>query len=296
MRCVAIGECMVEMAPTGAAGTYALGFAGDTFNTAWYLARQRPGWGIHYLTAVGQDAVSDRFLAFAGAAGIATEGIRRVADRTLGLYLIQVENGERTFSYWRGESAARLLAEDSGHLNAALGDVDVAIFSGITLAILSEAARGRFLAAVRAARERGVTIVFDPNLRPALWPGAQAMRDGIMAGAHVADIVIPSLDEEMHHFGDASAAGTCARYAAAGAGRVIVKNGAGPVHLRDRGQDGVVHLPQVVEPVDTTAAGDSFNAACVASLAEGAPLHEAIVAGAALAARVVQGRGALVET
>lgn len=296
MRCVAIGECMVEMAPAGATGTYAAGFAGDTFNTAWYLARLRPDWSVGYLTAVGTDAISDRFLDFAAAAGIATDAVRRVTDRTLGLYLIQVEAGERTFSYWRGESAARGLADDADHLARSLDGAGLVVFSGITLAILSEPARARLLTAISAARAEGATVAFDPNLRPALWPGARAMRDGIMAGAGVADVIVPSCDEEMAQFGDASAHAVCARYAHSGAGTVIVKDGAGPVHYLRDGRTGVVDLPCVVAPLDTTAAGDSFNAACLAALAAGAPLPEAIAAGARLAARVVQGRGALVES
>ncbi len=294
MRCVLVGECMVELAPSGVPGHYAQGFAGDTFNTAWYLARLRPDWDVRYYTAIGTDPLSDRFVAFAQDAGIATDGIQRIAGRTLGLYLIHVDGGERTFSYWRGQSAARSLADESAPLDAALAGADIVAFSGITLAILPDAARAQLLTSVAAARARGATVAFDPNLRPALWPDPQAMRDAIMAGAAVADIVLPSLDEEMLHFGDADAEQTCARYAAAGAQTVIVKNGEGPVRFLRHGGSGEVELPHVVAPLDTTAAGDSFNAACLSAIAAEAPPAEAIAAGATLAARVVQSRGALV--
>ncbi len=294
MRCVLIGECMVEMAPTGAAGTYTLGFAGDTFNTAWYLARARPDWQVDYLTAVGEDALSQQFLDFARAAGIGTSVVRRVAGRTLGLYLIAVAEGERSFSYWRNASAARGLADADVDLDRALAGADLILFSGITLAILDAAARGRLLAAVARARTRGAMTAFDPNMRPALWADGAAMLAAIRNGAAVADVVVPSRDEEEAHFGDADAAAICARYAGAGCGTVIVKDGPGPVRFLHRGESGTVPLRAVVRPLDTTAAGDSFNAACLAALKAGEPLEDAILAGAALAARVVQGRGALV--
>ena len=93
---LSIGECMVEMAPT-ANGDYHLGFAGDTLNTAWY-ARQTlgPDWDVAYFTAVGQDAVSERMTDFIRDAGIRTGLIRELPDHTVGLYLIQLDNGERT--------------------------------------------------------------------------------------------------------------------------------------------------------------------------------------------------------
>jgi len=113
------GECMVEMAPT-AVGDYSLGFAGDTLNTAWY-ARQLldQEWGVSYLTAVGEDAISDRMVNFIAAAGIETDLVQKRSGCTVGLYLIQLDDGERSFAYWRSDSAARRLANDPARLEAA---------------------------------------------------------------------------------------------------------------------------------------------------------------------------------
>ena len=94
MKILSIGECMVELAPQGEAGVYVQGFAGDTFNTAWYLAALAPQMEVSYLSCVGEDLLSDRFLAEAEKAGIGTAHVARIADRTLGLYLIALENGE----------------------------------------------------------------------------------------------------------------------------------------------------------------------------------------------------------
>ncbi|MEC8581608.1 MAG: PfkB family carbohydrate kinase, partial [Pseudomonadota bacterium] len=102
---LAIGECMVEMAPTGD-GHYAMGFAGDTFNTAWYL-RKLAGddLNVSYFSAVGDDAASAQMTAFMQDAGVTPE-LRVIPGASVGLYMISLKDGERSFSYWRSASAA----------------------------------------------------------------------------------------------------------------------------------------------------------------------------------------------
>lgn len=293
-RFVSLGEIMVEMAPAGD-GLYAMGFAGDTFNTAWYARRLLPDdWQVDYVSAVGTDGVSDDLLAFVSGAGIGTGHIRRVADRTVGLYLIQLKDGERSFAYWRGQSAARTLADDRGALAAALDGAAVIYFSGITLAILSDEARARFCDAVAQARAAGSHVAFDTNLRPRLWAGPEAMRAGLMQGAAVADTVLPSFDEEELAFGDASPGDSIARYRAAGASTVVVKNGAGACTAwSDLDGMATIAPPPVDRVIDSTAAGDSFAAGFLAARQAGANLRLAATQAARLAAQVVQTRGAL---
>ena len=136
MRILTIGEAMVELAPSGEAGLYQLGYAGDTFNTAWYLRALRPDIETSFFTRVGADGLSDDFLARMREAGIGTDHVTRVTDRTLGLYLIQLNQGERSFAYWRDTSAARSLADDGTALAVAMAAHDLIYFSGITLAVL----------------------------------------------------------------------------------------------------------------------------------------------------------------
>lgn len=293
-RFLAIGECMVEMAPR-ADGAYTMGFAGDTLNTAWYVRRCLPeGWAVDYLTSVGTDAVSDRMLAFFTEAGLGTGHIARLPDRTVGLYLIQLDGAERSFAYWRSTSAARTLAADPARLAAALAGASVAYVSGITLAILPETDRPTLLAALDAARAAGTTVVFDPNLRPRLWPTPEAMRAAITEAARHADILLPSFDDETTHFGDPDPEATARRYAALGAWLVVVKNAGGEITALDKGALSRHSPAPAPDVVDTTAAGDSFNAAFLAAHLAGQPMPRAIAAGATLAARVIGHRGALI--
>jgi 2-dehydro-3-deoxygluconokinase len=297
MRVVSIGECMVELAPTGD-GTFAMGFAGDTFNTAWYLRRLLPGDAtVSYLSAVGTDAMSDRMVEFMITEGIATDHLQRVPGRSVGLYLIQLTNGERSFTYWRSTSAARLLAEDAGKLDAALVGADLIYLSGITLAILADDARSRLMAALDRARISGSRVAFDPNIRPALWPDPATMRLSITEMAAGADIVLPSFEDEARHFGDADPDATARRYAGGGERLVVVKDGPKPVVTWHAGRSERHPVPQPSAPVqDTTAAGDSFNAGFLASFLANANLPKAVKAGTSLAARVIAGPGALVRS
>lgn len=297
MRIVCIGECMVELAPAGE-GLFAMGYAGDTFNTAWYLRRLLPGVAVDYLTAVGPDPMSDEMLAFMEAEGIGTAHVPRIPGRTVGLYMIRLAGGERSFAYWRSTSAARSLADDPAPLRAALAGADLAYLSGITLAILPDAARGRLAECLDAARARGTQIAFDPNLRPSLWPDHDLMRATVTAFAARADIVLPSFEDEARHFGDADPMATAQRYARAGAEAplVVVKDAGKPVVTLDAGATARHALPAPVrDPVDTTAAGDSFNAGFLAARLSGAGLEAAVRNGAALAARVIAAPGALVR-
>lgn len=84
MRCILVGECMVEFAPAGQAGLFRHSIAGDTFNTAWYLARHAPHLNVSYLTTVGRDKFSDRFLEQCDSAGIGRSHVARHPERPLG--------------------------------------------------------------------------------------------------------------------------------------------------------------------------------------------------------------------
>ncbi|MCM5557107.1 sugar kinase [Pleomorphomonas sp. JP5] len=296
-RFASIGECMVELAPQ-AGGLYQRGFAGDTLNTAWYLRAllDRGKSLVKYVTGVGSDALSDEMVDFIASAGIDTSAIDRVAGRTVGLYLITLNGAERSFTYWRNESAAKLLASVSTRLDAALADVDVAYFSGITLAILSSEHRRALFAALAKVRARGGEVVFDPNLRPRLWPDPSTMAAAIIEGYRAATIALPTSPDDAELYGDADAIGTADRIAALGVREVVVKAGAEPTLVRAGGLDAWVAAERVDRPVDTTGAGDSFNAGYLAArLAGGRSPAEAVRHGHAVAARVIQARGALID-
>ncbi|MCA1406378.1 sugar kinase [Ensifer sp. IC3342] len=292
---LSIGECMIELSQAGD-GHLKKGFAGDSFNTAWY-ARAFLGndWRVSYFTALGTDRLSDEMLAFMNGAGIANDHVRRIEGRNPGMYMIHLKDGERSFQYWRETSAAKLLAEDGDRLRAAIDDAGLVYFSGITLAILSPDDRGRLLDEIRRARELGKTVAFDPNLRPRLWENSETMCAAVSDGARVATMVFPSFDDEHSHFGDATPEATAKRYRDLGAELVAVKDGANGITISSGGS--VIHVPaHPADPVrDTTSAGDSFNGAFLAMQLRGEPPRDAAAFAAKVAARVIEQPGALIE-
>lgn len=292
---LSIGECMIELASLGG-DTMRKGFAGDTFNTAWYAGAFRPeGWTIDYFTALGDDRASDEMLDFIQAADVGTGHVRRLPGKAPGLYMIHLDKGERSFSYWRSVSAARELANDRDALASAIDAADIVYFSGITLAILPPEGRKTLIALARAARQDGKTVAFDPNIRPRLWASKEEMLATIAEAAGTASIVLPGFDDEAAHFGDSSIAEAIARYRRFGAGDVVVKDGErGATLAIGREQFHVPSHPAAMV-VDTTSAGDSFNGGYLMRLAAGDTPEAAARFAARVASAVIGHPGALIR-
>ena len=293
-RFVSVGECMIEMSG-GEDGTYRLGYAGDTLNTAWYARARLPkDWHVDYVTALGDDLYSRQMRDFFEKNGIGTDRIQTIPNRRPGLYLIHQAHGDRHFTYWRGQSAAKQLADDAEALNTALAGAEIVYFSGISLAILNSRARGHLMKAIHLAREAGARVAFDPNERPALWTSPQVMGSTITAGAILADVVLPTFPDEQVLFGDTSPEAVAERYMSAGAEEVVVKNGAEPAFVASRESKGWVAPKPGAKSVDPTGAGDSFNGAYLSARVAGASPLEAAEKAHATAATVIGYKGALV--
>lgn len=306
-RVAAFGECMLELqGPAfGPPGSLRQGQGGDTLNAAVYLARcGRPKrLCVDYATALGDDGFSTGLLQAWQAEGLGTSLVRRLPGRLPGLYWIETDaQGERRFSYWRDQAAARSYfdtAEGETPLERAAGELDALLFSGISLAILPPAGRERLLRLAAGLRERGARVVFDNNYRPRLWPDAAVAREAFAAALQVADLALVTLDDEWALQGHASPAEALSAVRAFAVPELVVKRGALPTLVRGPGGPsggGFAEVP--VEPVarvvDTTAAGDSFAGAYLAARLAGAPPLAAAAAGNALAARVIQHPGALI--
>lgn len=294
-RFVSIGECMIEMSG-GEDRQYRLGYAGDTLNTAWYMrALLGQDWNVDYFTGLGADKYSRDIKAFLDANGIGTSHIRTIPERRPGLYMIHQADGDRHFTYWRDTSAAKLLADDKQALAAAVQGASMVYFSGITLAILAPRARGRLLGAIVAARDAGAKVVFDTNIRPALWTSPRVMTSVLTAAATLCDIVLPTHTDEAPLFGDRNVDDTADRYLELGVEEVVVKDGAGEALIATAGERVRVAPKPGAKVVDATGAGDSFNGAYLAARLAGKSLQEAAEAAHRVAGVVIGQKGALVD-
>ena len=293
------GEPLLEVCAKVAGqvlGESRIDIAGDTLNTAVYLSRL--GHDVSYLTAVGRDAYSDAIIDRLGDEGVCTAGVLRHPSRSPGLYAIRTDSsGERHFTYWRDRSAAReffTLPQAEQVVETAMQS-ELFYFSGISLAILSPSDRDELLGFVKRFVDSGGRVAFDSNYRPGLWQSPSVARIYIESVGKLATIVLPTADDEDLLFGSATPAEHADRWQAMGAECVVVKVGASGAWVTDDTAD-PTHVPveQVTKPVDTTGAGDSFNAAFLASLLSGRTASDAAVAGNELAAEVIQRRGGLI--
>ncbi|MGC6452643.1 MAG: sugar kinase [Candidatus Puniceispirillaceae bacterium] len=303
---LAIGEVMAEIRAetraeirTGeglAEGRgFAVGFAGDTYNTAVYATRSLGVSGnVAYMTRIGNEPLSEAWMDAARGEGIEVTHVARDPSRNIGIYSVSTDaHGERSFHYWRAESAARRLftVEETALFMPAAG---IIYLSGITLAILTPAARERLADLLARRREEGTLIAFDSNYRPKLWENAATARDSMNAIWKISDIALPSIDDEMALHGDASEASVIARFAAHSWRGIAIKRGVrGPVSPQ---LDAGAHpdFPAAATVVDTTAAGDSFNGGYLAAFIAGEDEPERLRAGHDLAARVVAAPGAII--
>ena len=296
MKILSVGECMAEFSPDKQLGKFNLGFAGDTFNTAWYIANNHSDINSSYFSKVGDDEISDRMLKFMSDNRVDTKHVKKVSGSTIGLYLISLVNGERAFSYWRKNSAATFLGQNINDVEYAVKKQDMIYFSGITLAILDQISRDNLFACLKSARRTGKKIAFDPNIRPKLWNDKKEMCDVIMAGANVSDIILPSFEDEATWFSDTDPMSTLKRYQKVGAETVVVKNAGEPVSFISNQGIGTHPVQPIEKVVDSTAAGDSFNSEILAGILRKIPLTEAIINGANLAKKVIMGHGALIKS
>lgn len=288
---------MIELSRT-ASGELRQGFAGDSANTMIYLARLL-GTGDHtvsYVTALGTDEFSEAMIAGWHAERIDTTLVRRIDGRLPGLYWINAgADGERSFYYWRKESAARLLMTDDYRrtLQEALTDYDLIFLSGITLGILSPPDRLELQALLQSLHRSGARIFFDGNFRETLWTNPAAAATSYDAVLAVASTALFSLVDAQQLWGTGEPEILCRRIADAGVQEVVLRQGTKPCLVLASGTLSRVDPPVVAAAVDTTAAGDAFDAGYIAARLRGSDPGAAAMAGHRLAARVVVHTGAL---
>lgn len=294
IKLTSIGECMIELRHES---DYKLNmsFAGDTWNTALYLARYRPqaDLAVRYMTALGDDIYSQKMLMNWDEEGLDCDFVTQVPNTLPGLYLIHNdEQGERSFYYYRQHAPVRtLFAGEQGANNIKrLLDNDHLYLSGITLALYDDEQLARLLDGLREAKELGVKIWFDPNYRPALWKSVDKARDVMNKVASMAQGVLTTLDDEIKLNGCSTKDDCLTTYS--NVPELVVKLGSEGAISRIDNVEYQVSADRV-KAIDTTAAGDSFNAAYLMARLRGHDTKEALQWGCRLARRVVQYPGAV---
>ena len=295
-----IGECMLQIDELKASDdpdalSSRLSYGGDTLNTALYLARM--GVEVDYVTALGDDSLSDWMVSRWQAENIGCDLVERFPDSVPGIYLIELdEQGERSFKYWRKNSPAARLFDDpmrAKQLFERLIDYPCIYLSGISLALYSDKALQSFMAFLKDYAGQGGRIFFDGNYRDRLWKDPGTALHVYKTLYAITEIALPTLDDERQLIGRNSAQEVIQKIHQWGVTEVVLKMGRqGCIVSNGLGPQLVPAQP--AEVVDTTAAGDSFNAAYIASRIHGHNPVKAAETGHRLASVVIQHPGAII--
>jgi len=297
-----LGECMLEVSLAkgssdleGANVSANLSFGGDVLNTAVYLSRL--SCPVDFVTALGDDKMSEWLLAQWRQEGVGCDLVECMPGHSPGLYLISTDDrGERSFSYWREQSPARKIFDNPAKAKALferLRTYPWLYFTGISLAILSDEGRSLLLDFLDDYRAKGGKVAFDSNFRPRLWADnlyAQEVFNQVYART---DLAMLTLDDEVLLFGEGSVEDHAERLQQSGIKELVLKQGPDGCLILKEGRSEWIPA-QAVVPLDTTSAGDSFNAGYLSQLIAGKSSAEAALVAHQLAALVIQHRGAIV--
>lgn len=288
-----IGEAMVEISDQ----INELKFSGDSLNTGIYLKRElnKKEKKVAYFTALGDDPISDKMIDYIYSEGIATDFIERRVNLKPGAYEIHTDkNGERSFQYWRDESAARTLFSKPNNVGFKdLSKFDLIYLSAISIAILPSNIQKDLLDFFSEYQKKGGLIAFDSNYRKDLWKSKRIAKSMVEKYWQIVDIALPSVDDEIELFGFEGEQDVIDKLAQLGVKFGALKRGdKGPYSLSGGKDDNTYDI--VSEVVDTTAAGDSFNGAYLAALINGLSQQISLEKGHNLASNVLQYRGAII--
>lgn len=288
---VALGEAMVEFNQRRPGEPdYLQGFGGDTSNAA--IAAARAGARSAYLTRVGADPFGRWLLELWEREGVATDAVETDPALPTGIYFVSHGPQGHEFSYRRAGSAAAAMTPAwlQGKPAQAIRAARFLHVSGISLAI-SPNACDTALAAMRIARESGVQVAFDSNLRLKLWT-REAAAAAYVRALQLTDLFLPSIDDITALTGEKDPEAVIAWGHAAGARQVVLKLGEGGAIASDGRRRQRIE-PVKVQVVDATGAGDCFAGNLLARLAAGDDLFTASRYANAAAALAVQGFGAV---
>ncbi len=237
---------------------------GAPANVAIQIARH--GWPVQLLSALGTDPMGERVLRLLTERGVGVDHIARMSKARTGLLLIQVDaDGERHFHPWR-ERAADLLMSPEALPEALIRGA--AILHHGTVTLRGEPARSATRRAAVIARQAGVPVSVDVNLRPKMYDDSEVLRGEARAAVAAADVVKAAVEEAAFLFGEASSPGVlCDRLLDAGPSLALLTDGPRTLVLASRSHRAQLQPPKV-QTVDSTGAGDAFMGTVLAAICE----------------------------
>ncbi|MDO4676909.1 sugar kinase [Anaerobiospirillum succiniciproducens] len=260
---------------------FTLAVAGAEFNVATGAARL--GHFVSYLTKLGNDPFGTRITNTLTANKIDSSNVLTSDTNTTGFMLkSKVSKGDPEIFYFRkGSAASTLDASDVEKID--FSKFDYVHLTGIFPA-LTDSTRAAMMALIKKAKELGLFISFDPNLRPQLWPSQEVMVKTLNELASYADLVLPGCGEGKILCGSEDPSKINDFYRSLGARMVVTKLGPDGALVREGDNEYKVPGFIIDKVVDTVGAGDGFACGVITGLMEGLSLEKAVERGAAIGA------------
>ncbi|KAG4395044.1 hypothetical protein AAZX31_20G141400 [Glycine max] len=275
---VCFGEILIDFVPTvgGVSLAEAPAFkkapGGAPANVAVGISRL--GGSSAFVGKVGADEFGYMLADILKQNDVETSGMKFDPNARTALAFVTLRaDGEREFLFFRNPSADMLLQESELDKNLIK---KAKIFHYGSISLIDEPCKSAHLAAMRFAKESGCILSYDPNLRLALWPSAEAARDGIMSIWDQADVIKISEDEITFLTGGDDPYDD----------NVVLKKLFHPnlkLLIVTEGSEGCRYYTKEfkgrvagvkVKPVDTTGAGDAFVSGIIYSLASDQSLFQ----------------------
>ena len=289
-----IGEAMIEISNIKNS-LYNQSFAGDTLNFCNYLDKKK--LNAFFLSAIGKSEINQSLLDFVKSKKISTKYIKKINQFEVGLYLIKnKDNGEKQFFYWRDESAAKQYFNNIDFLNLykELKNFDYIYFSGITLSIIHVSKLNNFIKLLKLLKSKKIKIVFDFNIRPSRWnkKNLNIFLDSVLK---FVDICFLS-GEDMNYWKNKN---NIKSYE-----QIVRKYKLKHSIFRKNAKFTYVFLNKtryvfknklLKTVVDTSGAGDGFNAAYLSNFIVNNDPVLALKAGSSLGSKIVMKKGAIVD-
>jgi 2-dehydro-3-deoxygluconokinase len=285
----AMGLLMADMAgDLSEVEHFSMAVAGAEYNVALGLARL--GVPVTYVTKLGDDSIGHRIEKGLVREGIDTTGITWSAGLSTGL-MFKARNmaGDPEIDYYRrGSAASSMRPGDIPQLEwERFGFLHV---TGITPALGPQTLQ-MCHALIDQARDHGLIVTFDPNLRPQLWSDCATMIAEVNRLALRADVVLPGISEGKELTGADDVRGVADWYLGRGVRAVALKAGRKGAVLAEKGSVRELEGFPLERFIDTVGAGDGFAVGVISGMWDGLSLAEAVSRGNAIGAIQVGSRG-----
>ncbi len=251
---ISLGEALIDFIPMDHTNTnYIKSPGGAPANVAVGIARL--GASSTFLGKVGDDVLGHFLRDTLKGYGVWTDQMFFTKEVRTGLVFVTLaENGERSFDFYINPSADRFLAEED--LDEQLFKTNKILHFG-SISLISEPAKSATKKAVQLAKENGMIVSYDPNLRLGLWENSEEARETIISMLGEADVLKISEEELEFITGEKDIDQGVAKLKSYNISLILITLGSEGSYVFLNGEKAHVEAMKV-EAVDTTGAGDAF--------------------------------------